>query len=211
MVGRKRVKGALKPQRVKVEIGTEGAYLWAPFGDHMKAGMASLLPILVINLVASAGFVGGNPSISDRIQQALNSTGSLITTLGWVLVFVGGIYCALWGTMSVGLVHLLRYRPSFYTHLAAHALVGAIIVPVLTVGILALGQRQELAGAPVWESEHFLPLALGSLAVGAIGSAIGMWALKGLLYWYVTKEREPLKDVFTFVEGRHLKNEFERL
>ncbi|MCJ7826712.1 MAG: hypothetical protein MUP36_00505 [Demequinaceae bacterium] len=211
MIGRKRVKGQFKPQRIKVEIGTEGAYLWAPFGDHMKAGIASLLPILVINLVASAGFVEGNPSVSDRIFQAINGTGHLFSTLGWVLIFAGGLYCAAWATMSMGLVRLFRYRPSFYVHLTAHAVAGAIIVGLLSVGILALGQRQELAGAPVWESQYFLPLALGSPAVGAVGAAAGMWALKSFVYWWVAKEREPLKDVFSFVEGHHRKDEFERL
>jgi hypothetical protein len=211
MFGRKRVKGALKPQRVKVEIGTKDAYLWAPFGDHMKAGLVSLLPVLLINLVASAGFVEGNPSISDRIFSAVNGTGQLVSTLGWVLIFAGALYCALWAAMSTLLVHLLRYRPSFYVHLAAHALAGAIIVTVLTVGILALGQRPELAGAPVWESKYFMPLAIGSPAVGAVGAAIGMWALRGMLFWYVTKEREPLKDVFQFVEGHHTKDDFKPL
>lgn len=211
MVGRKRVKGTLKPQRVKVEIGTKDAYLWAPFADHMKAGLASLLPVLLLNLVASAAYVGGSPSISDRIFSAINGTGQLVTTLGWVLILAATLYCALWAAMSMWLVHLMRYRPSFFAHLAAHALAGAVIVTVLSVGVLALGQRQELAGAPVWESEYFLPLALGSLAVGAVGAAIGMWVLRSMLFWHVTKEREPLKDVFTFVEGRHAKDDFKRL
>ncbi|MBN2176733.1 MAG: hypothetical protein JW722_03650 [Demequinaceae bacterium] len=211
MVQRKKAQGQMKPQRIKVEIGTEGAYLWAPFGDHMKAGLLSLLPVLVINLVASAGFVEGNPSVSDRIVQAVNSTGQLIATFGWVLIFAGGLYCAAWGAMSMGLVRLFRYRPSFYLHLAAHAVAGAVIVGVLSVWILSVGQRDALAGAPVWDSEYFQPLVVGAPAVGAIGAAAGMWALKSFLYWYVTKEREPLKDVFTFVEGHHQKDEFERL
>ncbi len=206
-------RGAFQPTplRVPVEIGTKDAYLWAPFSEHMKAGLASLLPILVLNLIASAGFVDGNPSVSARVFAAFNATGTFLATLGWVLIAGCALYCWLWASMSQKLVHLLRYRKSFYTHLAAHAVVGAVILFLLSMGMLYLAQRSALAGAPLWDADPFVPLALGSPAVGAVGAAVGMWALRSHLHWYVSKEREPLKDVFTFVPGHRSKDEFERL
>jgi uncharacterized membrane protein YeaQ/YmgE (transglycosylase-associated protein family) len=177
----------------------------------MKAGFASLVPILVLNLVASAGFVDGNPSVSDRVVAAVNSTATFLTTLGWVLIAGCALYCWAWASISQRIVHLLRYRKSFYTHLAAHAVVGAVILFLLSMAILYLAQRGELAGAPLWEAETFVPLALGSPAVGVVGAAVGMWTLRRHLRWYVSQEREPLKDVFTFVPGHRAKDDFERL
>lgn len=197
--------------RVQVEPGTKGAYLYAPFGDHMKAGFMSLIPIVVLNIVAAAAEVQGDPSVADRILGGLNATGAFVTTLGWVLMVVAAAYCASWAAMSIGLVRLLRFRPSIYPHLAAHALAGAVITFAVSMGLLWLSVHDELAGAPLSDSPNFAPLALGAPAIGAASSVIGMWALKSLLGWYVDREREPLKDVFTFVEGRHVKDDFKRI
>lgn len=205
------MKGQLKPLRVRVEIGTKDAYLWAPFGDHMKAGLVSLLPILIVAFVAAAGYLPGDTSFSDRVFGSVGAVGDTIVTFGWVLILVGALYCAAWAAMSVILVHLFRYRPSFYTHLASHAIAGGLILGLLTVGIVALRRSDELAGAAIWELEGFAPDILAAIAIGMVGAAVGAWALRRLLFWYVTKEREPLKDVFEFVEGKRLKGEFERL
>jgi hypothetical protein len=211
MLGRRRVSGQLKPLRVRVEIGTPGSFLWASFGDHMKAGVVSLLPLVLLNIVAAAAEVEGDPAVAQRILQGFNSTGALVTTLGWVLIAACAAYCAVWAAMSSGLVRLFRFRPSFYVHLATHAVSGAIVTLALCLGILWLNVHDELAGAPLWQADTFVPLALGAPAVGAVGAALGMWTLKSYLGWYRLQEREPLKDVFTFVDGRHTKDEFERL
>ena len=211
MASRGRVKGQLKPQRNRVEIGTPGSYLWAPFGEHMKAGLVSLVPIVVLNLFGSAGFIDGNPTVGDRIYTAFTSTLQLMVTFGWVLIAVAAGYCAVWAWMSQGLVRLFRLRPSFYTHLAAHAVAGAIVVFFLSIALLAWNGYADGAGVPVWQLDEFPPLAWGAPAIGAVGAAAGMWALRSHLGWYVTKEREPLKDVFTFVPGHASRDEFERL
>jgi hypothetical protein len=211
MIRRKRVKGQVKPLRVKVEIGTEGSYLWAPFGDHMKAGLVSLLPVVILALVAASGYLPGDPSFSDRVFGSLGSVGTTVSTFGWVLILAVSLYCAIWAAMSVALVHWLRQRPSFYSHLAAHAFAGGILLVLFALGFLALSRKDDLVGVPIWEIEGFVPDVAAAFAIGFTGAAAGAWALKGLLYWYVSQQREPLKDVFRFVEGRHLKDEFERM
>jgi hypothetical protein len=211
MVRPRRVKGQLKPLRMRVEIGTKDAYLWAPFGDHMKAGLVSLVPVLILAVVAAAGYLPGDSSFFDRVIGGLGSVGSTIVTFGWTLIVVGSLYCAAWAMMSMLLVRLFRHRPSFYVHLAAHAIAGGLILVFLMVGLLVLRRGDELAGMQIWQLEGFTPDVLAAFAMGAVGAAVGAWALKGLLFWYVTKEREPLKDVFEFVEGKHLRDDFERL
>ncbi len=211
MIRPKRAKGELKPLRVKVDIGTKGAYLWAPFGDHMKAGLISLLPIVVLAVVAASGYLPGDPSFSDRVFGGLGSVGNTVSTFGWVLILAVALYCAIWAAMSVVVVYLLRHRPSFYLHLAAHAFAGGILIVLFALGFLALARREDLVGTPIWEIEGFLPDVSGAFAIGFVGAAAGAWALKGMLYWYFSKEREPLKDVFQFVEGRRLKDDFERM
>lgn len=211
MARRNRTPGQLKPQQIPVEIGTPGAFLWAPFGDHMKAGVVSLLPMFILNVVAVAGSVEGDPSLAKRLVEGLLGTVALFTTLGWVLLVACAAYCAGWAFMSVSLVRLLRFRPSFYTHLAAHAVAGAAITLALSMGVLYLVEHDDLAGAPLTEAETFGALAIGAPTIGAIGAVLGLWAVRSSLRWHVTKEREPLKDVFSFVEGRHLKEDFERL
>jgi hypothetical protein len=211
MIRRKRVKGQLKPLRIKVDIGTEGAYLWAPFGDHMKAGLVSLIPVVILAVVAASGYLPGDPSFSDRVFGGLGSVGNTVSTFGWLLIAAVGLYCAAWAAMSIALVYLMRHRPSFYLHLAAHAVAGGIFLVLFAMGFLALARRDELVGIPVWELEGFLPDIAAAFAIGLTGAAAGAWALKGFLFWYISQERAPLKDVFTFVEGKRRKDEFERL
>ena len=211
MIRPKRANGELKPLRVKVDIGTEGAYLLAPFGDHMKAGLVSLLPIALLAVVAASGYLPGDPSFSDRVFGGLGSVGTTVSTFGWVLILAVALYCAIWAAMSAAVVYGLRYRPSFYVHLAAHALAGGALLVLFALGFLALARRDDLVGVPIWQIEGFVPDVAAAFAIGLVGAAAGAWALKGMLYWHVSQERGPLKDVLQFVEGRHLKDEFERM
>jgi hypothetical protein len=210
MARRNFASGHSKPLRVPVEIGTPGAYLWAPFSEHMKAGVVSLVPMALLNVVAVAGYAEGHPSILGRIMEGILGTVALFTTLGWVLLAACAIYCAGWAAMSAWLVRLLRRRPSFYAHLVAHAVTGAAITLALAMGVLYLAVHDDLAGASLTDADTFGALAIGAPAVGAIGAALGFWALRSSLAWYVNTERAPLKDVFVFVEGRHARSEFGR-
>lgn len=211
MAFRPRHGGNLKPLRRHVPIGTQDSYLWAPFGAHMKAAIVSLVPILLVNLVAAAGFAPGEPSIVSRLSQGFASTAEFIVTFGWVGIAFAAAYCALWGGMSYGLVHLLNRRPSFYSHLAAHAAAGATALVVAAFGMLAVVRAGDFPGVALWDTPYFWVVIGGAVALGATGGAVGMWALRRSLRWHVTMVRPPLKNVLTFVEGKHDKDDFERM
>lgn len=197
-----------KPLRVRVERGTPGSYLWAPFAEHMKAAIVTLIPALVFHFVAALGQQTGNPTIGERFTHAINVTGEFFVTFGWVGLFFGAVYCAGWGWMSYGLVRAFRTRPSVYVHLAAHAVGGAIALLALVLAILALVQGSH--GESLGEAETLGLLVVTAPIVGAAGSSLGVFLLKRSLGWYVTRVRPPLPEI-EFVHRRNVRDDFERL
>lgn len=181
--------------RMPVNAWEPGAHLHASFGKHWRAGAASLIPFAVIYFTAQP--------LGDAIQSIAMGGYTIAPT-------VVGIFATGWAGMSYLLLHLLRFNRSVLAHYAAWTVAGAVILLAVALGVLTAATLLAGHTDPTEHQSWSLMLWAAPL-VGALGSLIGRFVLRNYVHWHVWIEREPLKDVFEFVEGKRDKNDFERM
>ena len=173
-----------------------GAFLYATFGSHWKAGAASLIPFGVIYFTA----------------QPLGTAIQSIAMGGYTIApAVIGVFATGWAAMSFLLLHLLRFEKRVTVHYAVWSATGAALLLVVALAILSI---------VTWASEGFVnptshhswnTMLWAAPLLGALGSFIGRFTLRSYISWHVWLERKPLPPVFDFVEGKRDKDEFERM
>ncbi|WP_084105668.1 hypothetical protein [Demequina sp. NBRC 110056] len=186
------------PKRVRQPLSRheDGAHLYAPYWGHVKAGLASLVPFVILYFVV------------QPLDEAMGSLGAGGYTVAPVLIVV---YACGWAAGSVALLHLLRFSQSRLRHFLTWALAGAVALTALLAGILTLVRLGVEGTADVWNVSSFGTVMLTAPLLGAAGAALGRWALAPSIQWHRWLEREPLPDALVFVEGKHDKDDFERM
>lgn len=187
---------ATRRVRKPVTVYQDGAHMYASFGAHWRAGVASLIPFGIL-------FFTTQP-FGDAMM-ALTTGGY---TIGPALV-VG--HATVWAAMSYGVLHMVRFSGSKAVHYGAYAAAGA--VTLLLVGMLALMLVRLIQAESLdfWNNARFGLYLWAAPLLGAIGSVIGRRFLARDISWNVWIERGPLPDVFDFVEGKRDKEDFQRM
>ncbi len=186
------------PRSVRQQVSQwePGAHLYATFGSHWKAGAAALIPFAVVYFTA----------------QPLGTAVAGIAMGGYTIApFIIGVFATGWAAMSYGLLHVLRKDDRVWVHYLSWSLSGAVALLVVALGVLTL---------VTWASEGIVNPTLhkswgvmlwGAPLFGALGSFVGRFVLRNYITWHIFIERNPLPDVFDFVQGKRDKNDFERL
>ena len=187
----------LKPLRRQISDFEEGAFLFAGFGVHWRAGAASLIPFGIIYFTT----------------QPLGSAMTTLTMGGFIVgPLVVGFFATAWALMSVWLLHVLRNDTRTWLHYTVYAAAGALGLFLLAmlslVGVQAYNTRGSL---DIWNAEAFSGFVWAAPLLGAVASIVGRRVLATGIRWTVLIERPPLPDVFTFVEGKRDKGEFQRM
>jgi len=172
------------------------AHLYAAFGTHWRAGVASLIPFGIL-------FFTTQP-FGDAMA-ALTSGGY---TVGPAIVVT---HATVWALMSFGLLHLLRFSTSIPRHYLTYAGVGGATLLVFAMLALTVVQLFDNGTADFWNRSAFVGFLWGAPLLGAIGSVIGRRALASGISWHIWIERGPLPQVFDYVEGKHDKDDFQRM
>ena len=142
--------------------------------------------------------------------------GSAMTTLTMGGFIVGpaviGFFATLWAVMSVWLLHLLRYDIRVWLHYTVYALAGAVGLFVLAMlSLVGVQAYNTQGGLDFWNAASFTGFLWASPLLGAIASIVGRRVLASGVRWTIWIKRPPLPDVFTFVDGKHDKGEFQRM
>ncbi|PKQ25359.1 MAG: hypothetical protein CVT64_10165 [Actinobacteria bacterium HGW-Actinobacteria-4] len=173
-----------------------GAHLWAPFVVHFRGGVASLLAFVIAYFA------------TVPLEDAM----ALLTLGAYTIVpAAGALYATVWGFMSVAILHRLRYRDRLRLHFAWYAGVGAVALTLFALATLAVSRGIATGYYDPSTSPLFLAFLAGAPVVGAAGAVFGRWVIDKGIIWHRWIVREPLPDVFTFVEGKHDKDDFKRL
>jgi uncharacterized membrane protein YeaQ/YmgE (transglycosylase-associated protein family) len=173
-----------------------GAHLYATFGGHAVAGLASLAPFAVLFFTAQS---------VDSAMKTLVVGGFVITPI------VLGIYTSAWAGMSYALLHRLRYNDNPWTHYLTYALTGAVVLLISGMTALFLIRIWQYGGVDFWNSPAFTNFLWGTPLFGAVGAAFGRWVLSSRIRWCRWIARPALPQVFDFVEGKRDKDDFERM
>lgn len=193
----KRKARAPKRVRQQLSVWEEGAFLFATFISHWKAGFASLLPFAVIYFTVQP--------LGDAIQSI--AMGGY--TIAPVLV---AIYATGWAAMSYGLLHLLRRNERAWFHYAAWTVTGAVTLFLVGIGFLSLVTLiGEGSSASPMDHKSWDLFLWATPLLGAFGAFIGRFVLRNFITWHITIDRKPLPNVFEFVPGKRDKREFEKL
>jgi len=173
-----------------------GAFLYATFGSHWKAGAASLIPFGVIYFTA----------------QPLGSAIQSIAMGGYTIApAVVGVFATGWAGMSYALLHLLRTEQRVTVHYATWTATGAILLLLVALGTLTLVTWASEGLVDPTTHHSWNTMLWAAPLIGGLGSFIGRFALRNYVSWHVWLERKALPDVFDFVEGKRDKDEFERM
>ena len=188
---------APKPLRRELPDFEPGAYLFARFGVHWRAGAASLIPFAILYFTT----------------QPLGSAMTALTMGGYVIgPAVVGLFATLWAVMSVGLLHVLRHDTRTWLHYTVYAAAGAVGLWLLAMlSLVAVHAYNTQGGLDFWHAESFAGFMWASPLLGAVASIVGRRTLASGIRWTKTIVRPPLPDVFTFVDGKHDRDEFHRL
>lgn len=191
-------KAGAKPRNIRQPVTRhEGnAHLYAAFGVHWRAGIASLIPFAII-------YFSTQPLADAMATLALGAF-----TLGPAVV---AAVATGWALMSMVLLHYLRFEERTWVQYGVYAGVGAAVLTLLAVITLILVQLREEGTADFWNATAFARLMIGAPLIGAVGSIVGRRTLAAGVFWHIWIERKPLPDVFTYVEGKRDKDEFERM
>lgn len=173
-----------------------GAHLWAPFVAHWRGGVASLLSFAIAYFA----------TVPFDEAMALLTLGAFT-----VVPIAGALYATVWAAMSVAILHHLRYRDSLRVHLAWYAGVGAAVLTIVVIVALTLSRGAATGYYDPSTSPQFFSFLIGAPLVGAVGAAFGRWAMDKSIFWHRWIVRDPLPDVFKFVERKHDKDDFKRL
>src|SRR6187455_383388 len=99
-----------------------GAFLYATFGSHWKAGAASMIPFGVIYFTA----------------QPLATAIASVAMGGYTIApAVIGIFATGWAGMSYLLLHLLRHEQRVTVHYAVWTATGAAVLLAVALGVLS--------------------------------------------------------------------------
>lgn len=188
---------APKPLRRSVPEYEEGAFLYAQFGVHWRAGAASLIPFMVIYFTT----------------QPFGAAMQTLTMGGYIVgPAVLGIFASLWAVMSYWLLHLLRNNSRTGVHYTVYAVAGAIGLWLLAMLSLVAVQAYNTQGQlDFWNAESFPGFMWASPLLGAVSSIVGRRTLASGIRWTILMERPPLPNVFDYVEGKHDRDEFQRM
>lgn len=191
-------KPGSKPRNIRqaATVHEDGAHLYASFGVHWRAGVATLIPFAVI-------FFSTQPFGN---AMATLTIGGYTIAPAFVALFATG-----WALMSLGLLHRLRFEERVTVHYVVYGLAGAIALWVIAMLALAGIRLAEAGTWDLWHAEAFTRFMIGAPLLGAMGSIIGRRVLASGVFWHVWIERKPLPPVFDFVEGKHDRDEFERM
>ncbi|MGC4175188.1 hypothetical protein [Demequina sp.] len=188
---------APKPLRTSVKEQEPGAFLYAQFGVHWRAGAASLIPFMIIYFTT----------------QPFGAAVQTLTMGGFIIgPAVLAIFATLWALMSYGLLHRLRFDFRTWVHYTVYAIAGAIGLWLLAIVSLILVQAYNTEGSlDFWNASAFAGFMWASPLLGAVSSIVGRRTLAAGIRWTIIRERPPLPDVFTYVEGKHDRDEFQRM
>lgn len=187
-----------KPKNVRQGLSRyePGAHLYAAFPQHWKAGVASMIPFAILFFT------------TQPFHQAMNA----ITAGGYTITpAIVAVTSVLWAVMSVAILHQLRFRDNNKLHFLVYGVAGALVLLVLAIAAITVVQGRETGIYDPSTSPVFLQMLIGAPLVGAAGSVIGRWTLNTSIYWHRWIVREPLPDVFKFVDGKRDKDDFKRL
>lgn len=193
-----RAKAGSKPRDIRQAVTRHegGAHLYAPFGVHWRAGVATLIPFAVLFFTT----------------QPFGDAMATLTMGGYTISpAVIALFATAWAVMSVGLLHRLRFEERVTVHYVVYGVAGAIALWVTGVLVLAGIRLAEAGTLDLWHAEAFTRFMIGTPLLGAMGSVIGRRVLASGIFWHVWIERKPLPPVFEFVEGKHDRDEFERM
>lgn len=185
------------PIRQPLSRYEEGAHLWARPVAHLKGGVVALVPLLILFFT------------TQPLDQAVTAIaiGGYTVLPGIVLVSATA-----WMAMSIPLLHTLRYRDHVRVHLVTYGAAGAVALTVLAIVVGIYGPDLWAALLPdyivVRDEGALVRNALIAPAVGAAGAALGRWSMNRDVMWHRMIVREPLPDVFTFVDKKFDKNDF---
>ena len=187
----------LTPLRRTVPQFEEGAFLYAQFGVHWRAGAASLIPFGVIYFTT----------------QPFGAAMQTLTMGGYVIgPAIVGFFATLWAVMSFGLLHLLRHSTRTALHYTVYAVAGAIGLWLLAMLSLVAVQAYNTQGhVDFWNHESFQGFMWAAPLLGAVSSIVGRRVLAPGIQWTILMERPPLPNVFDYVEGKHDRDEFQRM
>lgn len=170
--------------------------MYAAFGVHWRAGVTTLIPFAVLFFT----------------MQPFGDAMATLTTGGYTITpAVIGLFATGWAVMSVGLLHLLRFEERVVVHYVVYGVAGALALWLTGVLVLAGIRFAEAGTLDLWHAEAFTRFMIGTPLLGAIGSVIGRRVLASGVFWHIWIERKPLPAVFDFVEGKHDRDEFERM
>lgn len=187
----------LTPLRRQVPEYEEGAFLYAGFGVHWRAGAASLIPFGILYFTT----------------QPFGAAMTSLTMGGFIIgPAVVGFFATAWALMSVRLLHWLRNDTRPWMHYTVYAAAGAVGLFLLAMlSLVAVQAYNTQGGLDFWNASSFKGFLWASPLLGAIASIVGRRTLASGIRWTILIERPPLPDVFTFVDGKHDKGEFQRM
>jgi hypothetical protein len=191
-----RMANDLKPIRQGLAAYEDGAHMYARFGVHWRAGAASLIPFGIIYFTT----------------QDFGDAATTLTMGGYIIgPAVVALFATLWAVMSFGLLHRLRFDTRTWVHYTTYAIAGAVGLFLLAMASLALVQQYNDGTPDFWNAASFSGFLWASPLLGAISSIVGRRVLAPGIQWHVLIERPPLPDVFTYVDGKHDRDEFQRM
>jgi hypothetical protein len=186
----------LKPIRQALTQYEDGAHMYAPFIVHWRAGAASLIPFGILYFTT----------------QPFGAAMTTLTMGGYIVgPSILAFFATSWAGMSYYLLHWLRFDTRTWKHYVSYAVAGAVGLFVLAMLSLTLVQLYSHDSAAFWEAESFPGFVWAAPLLGAISSVIGRRVLAPGIQWHVLIERPALPDVFTFVDGKHDRDEFQRM
>ena len=136
-----RVSNTPRPLRRDVPQREEGAYLYARFGTHWRAGAASMIPFGIIYFTT----------------QPFGSAMTTLTMGGFIVgPAVIGFFATLWAVMSVWLLHLLRYDIRVWLHYTVYGVAGAVGLFVLAMlSLVGVQAYNTHGGLDFWNAASF--------------------------------------------------------
>jgi hypothetical protein len=186
----------LKPIRQALKGYEEGAHLWAPFVVHWRAGAATLIPFGIIYFTT----------------QPLGAALTTLTMGGYIIgPTILAFFATLWAAMSFYLLHRLRFNTRTGVHYTVYGVAGAVGLLLLAMVSLTLVQLYNDGTPDFWNAASFVGFLWASPLLGAISSVFGRRVLAPGIQWHTLIERPALPDVFTFVEGKHDRDEFQKM
>lgn len=188
---------APKPLRRAVPEYEDGAFLYAQFGVHWRAGAASLIPFGIIYFT------------TQPLGEALQT----LTMGGYVIgPAVVGFFATAWALMSYGLLHLLRYDTRTWLHYTVYAAAGAVGLLVLAMlSLVGVQAYNTQGGLNFWDHQSFTGFLWATPLLGAVSSIVGRRVLASGIRWTILMTRAPLPNVFDYVDGKHDRDEFQRM